>query len=107
MKDITLVIDNGFLKQKHIDENIKWDGESGKHWVSSDTDTFEIEECYLDSDDGSLVFTVITDGCYVRMDISFLTLLEAMIKGNFYDYMKSWINKAQLVKKRMADLIQD
>jgi hypothetical protein len=105
MKNISLIIDKDFLKQKHIDHNNKWVGEEDQdkqYWVAESTDKFVIEEVYFDRETGDFTFSVHTEGCFVSIEVSLITWIDAVSKSNLPHLIEKWIEKAEAVRKELS-----
>ena len=104
MKNISVIIDKNFLKQKHIDHNNEWVGPEDidkAYWVAESTDKFVIEEVYFDGTTGNFTFSVHTEGCFVSMEVSLITWINAVAKSDLPHLIEKWIEKADAARKEL------
>jgi len=100
MKTISIIIDKDFLKQKHnIDYNNK------QYWVSESTDKFVNEEAYFDRATGNFTISIQTKGCFVSIEVSLLTWIDAVTKVNLKHSLSQLIEKAKEAKETMEQNI--
>jgi len=107
MKTISIIIDKDFLKQKHIDYNNEWvcEEQDKQYWVSESTDKFANEEAYFDRATGNFTISIQTEGCFVSIEVSLLTLIDAATKVNLKHSLSQLIEKAKEAKETMEQNI--
>lgn len=108
MKYISIIINKDFLKQKHIDHNNEWVGEEDQdkqYWVGESTDSFVNEEAYFDRETGNFTISVHTEGCFVSIEVSLLTWIDAMSTDNFKHALSKWIESAKKAQETLEETL--